>query len=738
MKRDAGPHAGRWIRPARQLAQVPASPTAAALDLRDARLDEGDLRGVDLQDADLRHASLAAADLREANLRGARLNGADLTLADLHGADLRGADLTGAELHGADLRDADLQGAALDPGACVHARTAGARGLDASWTTLLPRAAGDEVPSISTSRSPSLAASHAAIERGRRAHAAGRLGEAERRYREALGWQPDDPLPRWLAATVALERDEPDAAMRWLDETVRVDANATRAAVGAAALALRDGDVDAAARRLDHALGTLMGRDDAAAEGSQDDASAALARAMLALRLDGPAAALDALTRGPLADDPAVRWAATPRPTRPSRQQRRSDETAARVADEAWVAAEHDALQETLADRDVPPWLLQSVLVRALTIGAMEIAARAETRLSRALPEARLWSVALRELDMTAEAITALVRTRRGRLGTIRSLRWLALGAHGPTARVETSSGVYFAKRMHGSTRPAASVAFTHRVLRTMHERGIVVPTPLPDRGGDDVLVFGDDTLALYRAVPGLGIGEDDLDADEATATGALLARIHDAGRDLASGTGRPPAGLRVGTHLLRTPSPGAAWQATVGRDAKAALWLESSGLGPAIEGRLDAIGRRVAGELAWLPPALVHGDLGPGNVLLDGPAAGALDWDLADVDVAVWDLARTLDRCCVHWPARDPCEIRGTVARALLAGYQSVRPLRDGELALLPTLIAASRVDLDASVLQMLASQDPDAATHLLERSVVRLDRAVAGAPEIAVELER
>ena len=312
------------------------------------------------------------------------------------------------------------------------------------------------------------------------------------------------------------------------------------------------------------------------------------------------------------------------------------------------------------------------------------------------------------------------------------------MGAHGPTARVETTAGVYFAKRMHGGTRPATSVAFTHRVLRTMHERGVIVPMPLPDRGGDDVLVFGDDTLALYHAVPGLGIGEDDIDVEEASATGQLLAQIHDAGRDLASGTGRPIAGLRIGTHLLRSAAPGASWQATVGRDAKAALWLEASGLGPAVEGRLDAMGRRVAAEMAWLPPALVHGDLGPGNVLLDGPRAGALDWDLCDVDLAIWDLARCIDRCCVHWPANDPCEVRGEVARAMLAGYQAVRPLRDGELALLPTLVAASRVDLDASVLHMLASQDADAAQHLLERSIVRLVRAVAGAPEIAVELER
>ncbi len=326
-----------------------------------------------------------------------------------------------------------------------------------------------------------------------------------------------------------------------------------------------------------------------------------------------------------------------------------------------------------------------------------------------------------------------------GRLGAVRAVRWLALGAHGPTARVETEAGVYFAKRLNGATRPRASVAFTHRVTQAMHDAELRVPLPLVDGEGDDVLSFGDDSLVLYQRVPGVSIAEDDLDADEAERVGQLLAQIHLASAGIADERGRPAAGLRAGTRLLSSRHPGAAWHATVAAAPAAARWLEDCGLGPAIEGRLSAIGRRLAPESHFLPRGWTHGDLGPGNALIaDDGAAAAIDWDLCDADLLVFDLARTLDRCCVHWPARDPVEVRGEVARALLSGYEALRPLRDAERSQLVPLIAASRVDLDAGLLALIAGHDADAAQLIAERALVRLDRAVAGAPEIAAELWR
>ncbi len=711
-------------------------PDAAQLDLRDANLVEADLEGADLRDADLRHAQLEGAHLFEAQLRGARLQAADLRCSDLRGADLRNADLRGADLRFADLLGAELEGADLQDCDFLGCRLAGARGLgDAD-----PGAA--SAPAIERGRAEALGQ---AIEAARRAHREGRLGLAERRLRHALRLEPDEAVARWLLALVALERGAPRDALAELDAALQQTPGATRLALGAVALELGLRDVDGALARLRALVASLAGLEALDRHGEGQGGASAIAQAALNA-LAGPdpdpAAGLRALSVGPLADDPLLRFALRAPQARQAAAARRADDTASRLDDATWIADETEAIAALLRPRGeqaADAATLQGALARALTIGAMDVAAAAAQRLSRILPEAGLWTLQLRELDLTAEAIHALVRTRRGRLGAVRALRWLALGAHGPTARVETERGVYFAKRLYGATRPRASIAFTHRVTRAMHDAGLRVPLPLGDAEGEEVLSFGDDALVLYDRVPGISIAEDDLDGAEAQRVGQLLAQIHLASAGIADERGRPPAGLHAGTRLLRARHPGAAWHATVAAVPAAARWLEDCGLGPAIEGRLGAIGRRLGPEAHFLPRGWIHGDLGPGNVLVtDDGAAAAIDWDLCDSDLFVFDLARTLDRCCIHWPARDPVEVRGEVARALIAGYEALRPLRDAERSQLAPLIAASRVDLDAGLLALIAGHDADAAQLIAERALVRLDRAVAGAPEIAAELWR
>lgn len=713
-----------------------------ALDLREARLHEARFEAAVLQDADLRHADLCMARLGGANLRASRLQGADLSLADLRAADLRNADLRGALLEGADLREADLEGADLEGTTLDGARVAGAKGIDA-----------DRLAALATRETMAEARAEAAFRAGRSAHGQGRLGLAEQRYRRAAAWLPELGAVHWARAAVQLERGDADAARVALQDAVRVDPEADRAHVGLRALQLlgeaqqmstaspraaagaEDAEADAehwAAAKLAPApesrVAQLLADASAAKRAAEDGGAEPNAAALAAI------AVFDEV----LQDDPVLRFVRDALET-PRRPRGRPLDAASQLADPEFRAAERDALDELLRERGHDAATLQSALVRALGIGAMDLAARAEQRLVRAEPEARLWGLALRELDTTAEAITTLVRTRRGRLGAVRSIGWLALGAHGPTARVETDLGVYFAKRYHGASRSAAAVAFAHRVQRAARAVGLGAPLPLGDAGGDDLLVFGADVLALYDARPGRTVGDDDLRTDEATLLGATLARLHDGLADLAAGGGRPAGGLRVGTRLLRSPSPGAAFELRVATSREAALWYERSGLRSALQGRLGAVAARLRPWLPGLRPALCHGDFGAGNVLhAEDGSVSVLDWDLCELDVAVWDLARTIDRAALHWPAEaaDPVELRRAIVRAIVDGYTSVRPLRDAERQALPTLVAASRTELDAGVLAMLAPHDPEAATMVGERLLRRLDRAAAGAPEIDAAL--
>jgi homoserine kinase type II len=84
------------------------------------------------------------------------------------------------------------------------------------------------------------------------------------------------------------------------------------------------------------------------------------------------------------------------------------------------------------------------------------------------------------------------------------------------------------------------------------------------------------------------------------------------------------------------------------------------------------------------LPSGIIHADLFPDNVLFSGDSvAGLIDFYFACHDAYAYDLAICLNAWCFE----DDVTFNVTKARALLAGYQSVRPLNDRELETLPVL---------------------------------------------------
>lgn len=708
---------------------LPPAPGEGPLDLREVDLREGRFAGADLDDADLRHARLDLADLRGAHLRGARLSGADLTLAQMQGVDLRGADLSGADLSGADLAEADLSGADLSDTELSWVRLSGTRGLP-DGLKARARTAQGRVKGVTTGQDGEPAAGVAAWQRGRRAHGEGMLGEAERHYRAALAWVPDSDAARYGLGCVALERRDPAAAARWWRDALAVHAGADRARFDLAVLQLLQGETGDACALMTPCLqrqGPVGATAKAFAEGARRGQPEAAVEAVAAL----------------VPDSPAVRWyrrqtAADRGPSVPPEDR---PDTIDRLSDEAWVADERADLEGLLREGSDAAWVWHGAIARAITIGAMDLAAMAEQRLSRVAPEHRLWGIELKHLHVTAQAFEALVRTRRERLGAVLSVRWVALGAHGPTARLRCEGGDFYAKRYLGATRPTASVAYTHRMCRTLAEVGLRVPLPVSDREGDEVMVFGDDLLALYPDLGGRSIPDQDLPAALAAEVGQVLARVHDAGDAQGLRSERPPGGIRVGTRVLRHSFPAAAWQLHMARDVDCSRRYDAWPTRTRLDSLLRATGRRLAGVIGRCRMAMVHGDFGPGNVLRS-PAGGqyaVIDWDLCDVDLAVWDLARAIDRVAIHWPGRwgQPAEIRADVARAMLRGYEQVRPLNDHERAALPLLAAASRVDLDATVLPICMPIEAEAAEPVLAAMAVRLSRAAAGAPEIALALE-
>jgi Ser/Thr protein kinase RdoA (MazF antagonist) len=104
---------------------------------------------------------------------------------------------------------------------------------------------------------------------------------------------------------------------------------------------------------------------------------------------------------------------------------------------------------------------------------------------------------------------------------------------------------------------------------------------------------------------------------------------------------------------------------------------------------------------LPSLEPLWTHNDLHASNLLWsdscdDARATAIFDFGLADRTNAVHDLANAIERNIVEWldlmqePARpDDVYVHLDQLEALLAGYESVRPLNDEEAAALAPMMA-------------------------------------------------
>lgn len=84
------------------------------------------------------------------------------------------------------------------------------------------------------------------------------------------------------------------------------------------------------------------------------------------------------------------------------------------------------------------------------------------------------------------------------------------------------------------------------------------------------------------------------------------------------------------------------------------------------------------------LPRGTIHADLFPDNTFfIDNTFTGAFDFYFACTDFLAYDLAI----CLNAWAFETGAEYNFSKGAALIAGYQSVRPLSDGERAALPLL---------------------------------------------------
>ena len=268
--------------------------------------------------------------------------------------------------------------------------------------------------------------------------------------------------------------------------------------------------------------------------------------------------------------------------------------------------------------------------------------------------------------QVSAEALGALLAGYD--VGDLVSAKGIAEGVENSNYLVDTTGG-RFILTLYEKRVDATDLPFFMALLDRLADKGLPVPRAIRDRGGRQIQEVAGRPACLIEFLPGVSVSHPT--PAQARATGAALGRMHAALADFT--LERPNALGPAGWHALAE---------RCGAD----LDRISSGLR-----------QRVADELAWLdrnwpatlPHSVVHADLFPDNVLMQGDrVTGMIDFYFACSDVRAWDVAVTHSAWCFE---NDGTGFHADLGAALIAGYDETFGLTPEEQAAFPALARGS-----------------------------------------------
>jgi Ser/Thr protein kinase RdoA (MazF antagonist) len=210
------------------------------------------------------------------------------------------------------------------------------------------------------------------------------------------------------------------------------------------------------------------------------------------------------------------------------------------------------------------------------------------------------------------------------------------------------------------------SLSWEHRLLGMLADRLPEVPSPLPERNGSTFFLHDKQPVWLMPFRPGSPARPSDR-----RAVGAALGRLHAMVIDLPSRPGHARLRDLPIPPLREMPPTFDRWLGLIAQARTDLIRLVS---------QIDRSRRPDVG--------ITHNDIFPGNVLVqDGSVTALLDWEEADIDWLVWDLAASL------WSFCDPADWRPGIAD-FVAGYRDGggRMPGDDEDLILP-LVRAKRI---------------------------------------------
>jgi homoserine kinase type II len=248
-------------------------------------------------------------------------------------------------------------------------------------------------------------------------------------------------------------------------------------------------------------------------------------------------------------------------------------------------------------------------------------------------------------------------------LGRLLSFKGIAEGVENTNYLVHTTEGTFILTLYEKRVDPA-DLPFFLGLMEHLSAAGVTCPLPVRDNDGRVLNELAGRQAALITFLEGVWPKRPKV--AHAQALGKALARMHIAGE---------------GFPLKRTNALGVAgWRPLFDKFSSRTDEI-CDGLHDLIADELRYL------ELSWprdLPQGVIHADLFPDNVFfIDDALSGIIDFYFACNDAFAYDIAVCLNAWCFDAKSQfDPQK-----GAALLAGYDSVRPLTDAERAAMPAL---------------------------------------------------
>ena len=252
-------------------------------------------------------------------------------------------------------------------------------------------------------------------------------------------------------------------------------------------------------------------------------------------------------------------------------------------------------------------------------------------------------------------------------LGALIWVKGIAEGVENSNFLIVTDAGPHILTLYEKRVDPA-DLPFFIGLMDHLAARDLSCPRPVRSRSGAALGMLGGRPAAIVTFLNGVWIRRPR--TLHCAAVGEALAQLHLAGEGFAL--------------TRRNALSVDGWRPLFER-SEARADTVMPGLAGQIRAELDEL------EASWptaLPAGVIHADLFPDNVFfLKERLSGLIDFYFACNDFFAYDVAICLNAWCFEADGA----LNVTKARALLAGYQRVRPLLAEEVAALPLLARGS-----------------------------------------------